>query len=138
MIQGPRTISSPEVLPSRGSSLPSSPTIFMSTPYTTRPCLACRARRSAVSMARCLALGTQAVPSGLSSVMPQTCSTCTSWRSWKAAIMDEGQAEPPITVRRMVEKVLPVASTWASRPCQTVGTPADRVTFSASNSSYSD
>ena len=56
MIHGPRTISSPEALPSRGSSLPSSSTIFMSTPNTARPCLACTARRSSASSARCSAL----------------------------------------------------------------------------------
>ena len=52
--------------------------------------------------------------------------------------MAGGQAEPPMMVRRMVLNFRPLLSTCVSRPCQTVGTPADMVTPSASNSSCSD
>jgi hypothetical protein len=53
--------------------------------------------------------------------------------------MAGGQAEPPMTVRRIVEKLAGLlACMWASRPCHTVGTPADMVTPSLSNSSCSD
>src|SRR5881392_1133952 len=41
-------------------------------------------------------------------------------------------------VRRIVENLSPFASTWPSSPCHTVGTPAESVTRSFSNSSYSD
>ncbi len=43
-----------------------------------------------------------------------------------------------MTVRRIVLNLRPFASTCASRPCHTVGTPADMVTPSLSNKSYSD
>ena len=43
-----------------------------------------------------------------------------------------------MTVRRMVLKFRPLLATCASRPCQTVGTPAENVTPSLSNSSCSD
>src|SRR6478609_7048714 len=49
--------------------------------------------------------------------------------------MAEGQADPPMMVRRMVLNSRLFDSTWASRPCHTVGTPADTVTPSASNRS---
>ncbi len=52
--------------------------------------------------------------------------------------MAGGQAEPPITVRSMVEKPAPDSRRWLSRPSQTVGTPAEQVTRSASISSCSD
>ena len=41
--------------------------------------------------------------------------------------MAGGQAEPPITVRVMVENLRLFASVWPRRPCQTVGTPAETV-----------
>ena len=41
--------------------------------------------------------------------------------------MAGGQAEPPITVRVMVENLRLFASVWPRRPCQTVGTPAEDV-----------
>ena len=44
------------------------------------------------------------MPSGLISVMPQACSTCTPYSSWKVRIIAGGQAEPPITVLFSVEK----------------------------------
>src|SRR3954468_7641911 len=50
--------------------------------------------------------------------------------------MAGGQADPPMMVRRIVWNFRLFASTCASRPCHTVGTPADTVTPSASNSSY--
>jgi hypothetical protein len=40
-------------------------------------------------------------------------------------IIAGGQAEPPMALRRMVLNFRPLASTWASRPCHTVGTPAE-------------
>jgi hypothetical protein len=83
-------------------------------------------------------LSEHTVPSGLVSVMPHACSTCTSKRSWNARIIAGGQAEPPITVRRIVRKPRPLASTCASRPFHTVGTPAESVTDSSSNNSCSD
>jgi hypothetical protein len=52
VIQGPRTRRSPKALPSRGSSLPSSSTIFISTPKMARPCLFCSAWRSASDHSR--------------------------------------------------------------------------------------
>ena len=48
------------------------------------------------------------------------------------AISACGMAEPPTAVRRMVENFRPCCSTWASKPCQMVGTPALTVTASAS------
>ncbi|MDT4814180.1 hypothetical protein FQZ97_471800 [compost metagenome] len=80
-------------------------------------------------------MSTAAVPNGLVSVMPQPCTTATPWRWTKARSIAGGQAAPPITVRFIVEKRRPCCSTWASSPCQTVGTPEDSVTPSASNSS---
>jgi hypothetical protein len=96
------------------------------------------ARRCGASSARCRAWSLHTDPSGLVSVMPQACTTCTPWRSWKDCTMAGGQAEPPMMVRRMVLNFSPLASTCASSPCHTVGTPADTVTPSASNSACSD
>ncbi|MCY1367927.1 hypothetical protein D9M69_548820 [compost metagenome] len=45
------------------------------------------------------------------------------------------QAEPPMMVRRMVLNFKPLLVTCTSRPCHTVGTPAETVTPSDSNSS---
>ncbi len=50
--------------------------------------------------------------------------------------MAGGQAEPPMALLRMVLNFSWFASTCASRPCHTVGTPALMVTFSPSKSSY--
>src|SRR5690606_12262311 len=86
----------------------------------------------------CFACRVQAVPSGDISVMPQACTTCTRRRSIRVSIIAGGQAEPPITVRRKVENRKSLVSTWLIRPSQTVGTPAEKVTPSASNNSYSD
>src|SRR5512145_1825881 len=138
MTHGPRTSRSPNEVPSHGSSPPSSPTIFMSTPYSTRPCLFCTGSRSSGVISACLRLNVHAVPSGLISVMPHAWSTCTPYFCWNSLIIAGGQAEPPITVRFIVENFRPLDSMNASNPCQTVGTPAEQVTFSASNSSYSD
>src|SRR5512139_723973 len=137
-IHGPRTSRSPNEVPSHGRSPPSSPTIFISTPYRTRPCFVWTLNCSSGDMPACLALNVHAVPSGLISVMPQAWSTWTPYFCSKSLIIAGGQAEPPITVRFMVENFRPLASVWASRPCHTVGTPAEQVTFSASKSSYSD
>ena len=52
--------------------------------------------------------------------------------------MAGGQAEPPITVRLSLEKRKPAGFMWPSSICQTVGTPAAKVTPSASISSYTD
>ena len=49
--------------------------------------------------------------------------------------MAGGQAEPPITVRLSVEKRSSLACMWPSSICQTVGTPAAKVTPSPSISS---
>ena len=138
MTQGPRTISSPEVRPSRGSSPPFSPTIFMSMPYSDRPCFACSARRCTASRFTCLPLSLPNAPIGLSSVIPQAWITWTPYLSSKASIMAGGQVDPPMTVRFMVLNFRLLASTCVSKPCQTVGTPADMVTPSVSNSSCSD
>ena len=51
------------------------------------------------------------------------------------AISACGMAEPPTPVRRMVVNFRPFCSTWASKACQMVGTPALMVTPSASMSS---
>jgi hypothetical protein len=53
-------------------------------------------------------------------------------------IIAGGQAAPPITVRRKVLNFSWFCRMCASKPSQTVGTPALKVTFSVSNSSYSD
>ncbi len=137
-IQGPRTISSPLAWPSQGSSIPSSPTIFMSTPNTARPCLAWIALRCDTGSTRCEPLSTPTVPTGLSSVIPQAWITCTLWRSWKARIIAGGHAEPPMMVRRIDPNTKSLASTCASRPCHTVGTPAETVTPSLSINSWSE
>src|SRR5262249_797237 len=84
------------------------------------------------------ALSVPTVPTGLISVMPQACSTWTPYFSWNSLIIAGGQADPPITVRFMVENLKLFDSVYASSPCHTVGTPADNVTFSVSNNSYSD
>lgn len=76
--------------------------------------------------------------SGLISVMPQACRTDTPNSSWKAWIMAGGHAEPPITVRLRVLNLKPPALTWFSNICQTVGTPAAKVTPSDSINSYTD
>jgi hypothetical protein len=52
----------------------------------------------------CPAFSVPAVPSGLISVMPQACNTCTPYSSWNARIIAGGQAEPPITTFFSVEK----------------------------------
>ena len=52
--------------------------------------------------------------------------------------MAGGQAEPPITVRLRWLNFRPPCCIWVSSICQTVGTPAAKVTPSASISSYSD
>ena len=70
--------------------------------------------------------------------MPQAWITWTPYLSSKASIMAGGQVDPPMTVRFMVLNFRSLASTCASKPCQTVGTPAAMVTPSASNSSCSD
>ena len=46
--------------------------------------------------------------------------------------MAGGQAEPPITVRCRVLKRKPLGPMWLSIICHTVGTPAAKVTPSAS------
>ena len=46
--------------------------------------------------------------------------------------MAGGQAEPPMTVRFKEEKFKPFGFMWLNSICQTVGTPAAKVTFSAS------
>ena len=72
------------------------------------------------------------MPSGDISVMPQACSTSTPYSSLNAVIIAGGQAEPPITVRLSVEKRSLPADMWPSIICQTVGTPAAKLTFSPS------
>ena len=52
--------------------------------------------------------------------------------------MAGGQAEPPMTVRFRLLKRRPLDCTCISSICQMVGTPALKVTCSASISSYSD
>src|SRR5438132_304632 len=52
--------------------------------------------------------------------------------------MAGGQAEPPMTVRLNVENFNLFSATYVSKPSQTVGTPAEKLTFSCSNNSYSD
>ena len=83
-------------------------------------------------------MNVHAVPSGLISVMPQAWSTWTPYFCSNSLIIAGGQADPPITVRFIDENLSLFASVCASRPCHTVGTPAEHVTCSASNSSYSD
>ena len=75
------------------------------------------------------------VATAVVSVMPQPWRTSTSYCSANLAISASGIAEPPVAVRRMVEKRSPCCSTWAIRPCQMVGTPALTVTRSDSISS---
>src|SRR5262249_3029655 len=70
--------------------------------------------------------------------MPHACSTWTPYFSWNSLIIAGGQADPPITVRLIVEKRRLFVSVYASNPCHTVGTPAETVTFSASSNSYKD
>ena len=53
-------------------------------------------------------------------------------------IIAGGHADPPMTLRVMVLNFRRFDSTYASSPCHTVGTPADSVTRSDSNSSYND
>ncbi|MNT54545.1 hypothetical protein D3C72_1917150 [compost metagenome] len=67
--------------------------------------------------------------------MPQPWMTSTSNLSIRVSIMAGGHAAPPITVRRKVENFKLFCKAWFSKPSQTVGTPAENVTFSASNSS---
>src|SRR5437868_288948 len=62
--------------------------------------------------------------------------TLTSQSSSKVSNIAGGQAEPPMIVRFMVLNFRSLFCTCVSRPCQTVGTPAETVTPSASNSSY--
>lgn len=90
---------------------------------------------SAGDSASCAFFSVQTVPSGDISVMPQACSTSTPYTSLKALIMAGGQAEPPMTVRLSVLNLRLLACRWPSSICQTVGTPAAMVTFSASISS---
>ena len=52
--------------------------------------------------------------------------------------MAGGQAEPPITVRRMCVNFSWFCLTWLSSISHTVGTPAAMVTRSPSSSSYTD
>ena len=49
--------------------------------------------------------------------------------------MEAGQAAPPMTVDLKELNFRPFACTWFSRPSQTVGTPALKVTCSASKRS---
>ena len=53
-------------------------------------------------------------------------------------IVDKVEKLDPMTVRFIVLNFRLFASTWESKPCQTVGTPAAMVTPSASNRSCSD
>ena len=78
------------------------------------------------------------MPSGDISVMPQAWMTSMPKSSSSVRIIAGGQAEPPITVRLKVLNFSSFCFTWLIRPSHTVGTPALKVTFSASNSSYSD
>src|SRR6267154_3253321 len=135
-IQGPRTRRSPKALPSRGSSLPSLSTIFISTPKMVRPCLHSISRRFSAERRSCLALSVQKLPSGLISFMPQACLQSTPKSSRKLAILAGGQAEPPTTTDFSVLHLRLFCFIWASSASHTVGTPALAVTFSASNSSY--
>ena len=52
--------------------------------------------------------------------------------------MASGTAEPPITTRLSVESLAPVSRRWVSRPSQTVGTAAEKVTPSVSSSSCTE
>lgn len=79
----------------------------------------------------------QVVPSGDISVMPQAWITSTP-SALSVRIMAGGHAEPPITVRRNDENFRPLPCTCCSRPSHTVGTPAEKLTCSCSNSSYSE
>ncbi|MDT4846152.1 hypothetical protein FQZ97_801670 [compost metagenome] len=106
----------------------------MSTPKITRPCFSWILWRSASDSSSCLASSLHEVPSGDISVMPQAWMTSTSSAS-SARIIAGGAAEPPITVRRKVENFSLFDCTYCSRPSHTVGTPAEKVTFSCSNSS---
>ena len=78
------------------------------------------------------------VATAVVSVMPQPWRTSTLYSSMNLAISACGMAEPPTAVRRMVVNFSPFCSTWPSRACQMVGTPALMVTPSASISSYSE
>src|SRR5207248_1753183 len=84
----------------------------------------------------CLFFVENRVPSGLISVMPQACLHATPYSFWNASIMAGGHAEPPTTTDFSVEKRSPLSFAYASRPSHTLGTPAEAVTFSRSNSPY--
>src|SRR3569623_1798237 len=86
----------------------------------------------------CLDCSVQGVPSGDISVMPQACTTSMPYCLRSVFIIAGGQAEPPITVRRKRENFRLFCATWLSKPIHTVGTPAENVTCSCSNSSYTD
>src|SRR5581483_3501863 len=68
--------------------------------------------------------------------MPQARRHATPYSSWKALIIAGGHAEPPTTTVLSVPKRSLFSFMYASSPSHTVGTPADAVTFSPSNSSY--
>src|SRR6478609_4841195 len=95
MIHGPRTRSSPADTPSCGRRWPAASTIFISTPYIGRPCMALMAIFSAIGRSRCLPFIVPTVPTGLISVMPQPCMTVTPYFVSKVSIMAWGALEPP-------------------------------------------
>jgi len=64
--------------------------------------------------------------------MPQPCKTSMSNSSWKARIRLSGTAEPPIRTFFTVGILRLFSRRCVSRPCQTVGTAAEKVTPSLS------
>ena len=79
----------------------------ISTPYTARPCLVITSSWASPLCSSCLFLRWHTVPSGDISVMPQACSTVTPNSSRNALIIAGGHAEPPITVRFIVDSFRP-------------------------------
>ena len=77
----------------------------------------------------------QVVPSGDISLMPHAWTTSTSKSSLSVRIIAGGQADPPMMVRLNDENRRPFCFMWLIRPSHTVGTPAENVTRSFSNSS---
>ena len=103
-----------------------------------RPCFSLNFSWVSSSISATLAEGLARVPRGEVSVMPQAWVTSTPNSSRKPRTMASGTAEPPITTRLRVESLPPVWRRWVSSICQTVGTAAEKVTFSDSSSSCTE
>ena len=132
MTQGPRICRAPDVIPSRGATLPSLSITRSSTPNGERPCLHTTSICSSSVKSSQLGVGAPIVPMGDVSVMPHAWATRTP-DFIKRSIIARGAAEPPMVTSRSLPSdasrpAAASASKCANIASQTVGTPALCVT----------